>query len=291
MRYLQWVQRGLFVLGIFFLAGVTARLIGSFIKPSVIPSSPRLAGPASKPVPREDYDAILRRNMFNVENTIPPPFDQGQLDCFSQARLSNANLQLLGTIVMTDDKYSVALLQEEGNPVKTAVKKDELFSNDKFQALKVERNRFCFQVRTTQDLEYIEVPNSGAGVGGPTLQAGSPTDGITPVSENQFVVNQGFLEKNLLNLNEILQTARAVPYVEPGSGRFRGFLIQSIDPSSPFAKLGIRQGDVLTAVNDIVLDNMGKGLEAFQKLRNSPTVSLQMLRGGQQTNMTYDVKP
>ena len=164
------------------------------------------------------------------------------------------------------------------------------FFSDRYQAMKVERFRPCFQVRSTGEMEYVEIPSSGeGGLAGPSLT--TSTEGITPVSENQFVVNQGFLEKNLLNLNEILQTARAVPYVDPTSGKFRGFLIQSIDPSSPFTKLGVRQGDVLTAVNDIVLDNAGKGLEAFQKLRNSPRVSLQVLRGGQPTTMSYDVQP
>jgi general secretion pathway protein C len=127
------------------------------------------------------------------------------------------------------------------------------------------------------------------GLSGPSLHSG--TEGITAVSENQFVVNQGFLEKNLLNLNEILQTARAIPYVDHTSGKFRGFLIQSIENTSPFKKLGVNQGDVLTAVNEIVLDNAGKGLEAFQKLRNSPKVTLQVLRGGQPYTMSYDIKP
>jgi type II secretory pathway component PulC len=292
-RYLTWAKRGLIVLGLFFLAGVAARLIGSFIKPVVLPPSNRITGPVGRPAPKEDYDEILRRNMFNVEGTIPDPFDQGQLDCFSQARATSAPIQLLGTIVMSDDKYSVALVQEEGSPLKVGVKKDESFGQDKYQAMKIERNKLCFQVRSTQEFEYVEIPGGGNDLSmhGPSLTSGAPTDGITPVSENQFVVNQAFLEKNLLNLNEILQTARATPYVDPSSGKFRGFLIQSIDPNSPFRKLGVNQGDVLTAVNDIVLDNAGKGLEAFQKLRNSPKVSLQVLRGGQPYSMSYDIKP
>jgi general secretion pathway protein C len=289
-RYLAWAKRGLFVLGLFFLSGVAARLLGSFIKPAVLPPSNRVAGAVGRPAPKEDYDEILRRNMFNVEGVIPDPFDQGQLDCFTQARQTTAPIQLLGTIVMSDDKYSVALVQEEGSPLKVGVKKDERFFNEKYTAMKVERNRLCFQVRATQDFEYVEIPTTDLGMSGPTLTTGSPSDGITPVSENQYVVNQAFLEKNLLNLNEILQTARAQPYVD-ASGKFRGFLIQSIDPNSPFKKLGVNQGDVLTAVNDIVLDNAGKGLEAFQKLRNSPKVSLQVLRGGQPFTMSYDIKP
>ncbi len=288
--YLTWAKRALFVLALYFLGGVAARLAGSFIKPTPMPPSQRISGAVGRPSPKEDYDEILRRNMFNVEGTIPDPFDQGQLDCFSQARPTSAPMQLLGTIVMSDDKYSVALVQEEGSQ-KTAVKKDESFFNDKYQAMKIERNRLCFQVRNTQEMEYIEIPTSGQdlALAGPSLHSG--TDGIAAVSENQFVVNQGFLEKNLLNLNEILQTARAIPYVDRSSGKFRGFLIQSIDANSPFKKLGVNQGDVLTAVNDIVLDNAGKGLEAFQKLRNSPKVTLQVLRGGQPHMMSYDIKP
>ncbi len=290
-RYLTWAKWGIVVLAVYFLSGVSARLIGSLFPPTTLPPASRSAGPVHRPTPKEDYDEILRRNMFNVEGTIPDAFDQGQLDCFSQAKISSLPVQLLGTIVMSDEKYSVALVAEDGSPQKVAVKKDEGFLGDKYLALKVERNRLCFQVRSTQELEYIEIPSGGTdlSLSGPSLQGGS--EGITPVSENQFVVNQSFLEKNLLNLNEILQTARAEPYVEPSSGKFRGFLIKSMDPNSPFRKLGVNQGDVLTAVNDIVLDNAGKGLEAFQKLRNSPKVSLQVLRGGQPYSMSYDIKP
>ena len=78
--------------------------------------------------------------------------------------------------------------------------------------------------------------------------------------------------------------------MEPGSGKFRGFLVQSVDPGSPFSALGIRQGDILTGVNDIVLDNAGKGLEAFQRLRNSPKITLDVIRGGSKQTMSYDVK-
>lgn len=290
-RLLAYGKWGLIVLGVYFSASFVARLAGSYVRTSPPPPLARMSGPSSRPLPKGDFDAILRRNMFNVEGTIPEPFDQGQLDCFSQARLSTQTIQILGTIVMSDEKYSVALIQEDGAGQKVAVRKDDIFGGDRFQALKVERNRLCFQVRATQEMEYIELPSTGLEVGlsGPSLSSG--TEGITPVSENQFVVNQSFLEKNLLNLNEILQTARAVPYVDPSTGKFKGFLIQSMDPSSPFKKLGVNQGDILTAVNDIVLDNAGQGLVAFQRLRNSPKVSLQVLRGGQPHSMSYDIKP
>ncbi len=293
-QYSGWIRWGLLILALFLLAEMTSGVIGLFIRPTPQPIARRGGGgqTLAPSVPTEDYDAILRRNMFNVEGKIPDAFDQGQLDCFSQARASTQRLVLLGTIVMNDERHSVALLQDEGNPVKMGVKKDEVFSDGKYQAMKVERKKFCFMVKSTQELEFIEIPedNINLGMNAPSLEGKAVTDGITPVTENDYVVKQNFLEKNLLNLNDILQTARAVPYVEPGTGKFRGFLIQSIEANSPFAALGVRQGDILTGVNDIVLDNAGKGLEAFQRLRNSQKINLKLIRGGSETSLNYDVK-
>jgi general secretion pathway protein C len=282
---------GILIFLVYLLSGLAANTIGLFIRPihSPVPQAKQKQQTA-RTRPSEDYDAILRRNMFNVEGKIPDPFDQGLLDCLSQARPSTQRLLLHGTIVTNDDSHSVALVQEEGNPAKIAVKKDDLFF-DKFTALKVDRKKLCFQVQTTQELEFIEIPEENVGFGLSTaLEGRAKTDGINPISENKFEVSRNYLDKNLMNLNEILQTAKAVPYIEPSTNRFRGFLVQSIDPGSPFASLGVRQGDVLIGVNDIVLDNPGKGLEAFQKLKNSSRVMLRVMRGGQESELSYEVK-
>lgn len=287
-EYAGWIRWGLAILAVFLISEAVSRGLALFIRPSPLPAPARRQEVTRQTQPK-DYDAILRRNMFNVEGKIPDPLEQGQMDCMSQARPTTQRITLLGTLVMGDEKLSVALIQEEGNANKIGVKKDEIFF-EKFQAIKVERKRLCFQVRATQDFEYVEIPEQPGLTMTPSLESRASVDGITPTSETEFEVKQAFLEKNLLNLNDILQTARAVPYVEPGSGKFRGFLIQSIDTSSLFSQLGIRQGDILTGVNEIVLDNAGKGLEAFQKLRNSNKISLEVIRSGQKVTMGYNVK-
>ncbi len=287
-----WIRLGLIVLAVFLLSEVTARVIGLFIRP-VYPNLPQKTAGMASPNNQatEDYDSILRRNIFNVEGKIPDPFDQGLLDCFSQARPSTQRMSLQGTIVMGDEKFSVALVTEEGSSQKIGVKKGETFFG-KYEAMKVERKKLCFQVKATQDMEFIEIPDDSAGLGvsSPSFSGGVPSEGIQPVSDTEYAVKKDFLDKQLLNLNEILQTARAVPYIDQGTGKFRGFLIQSIDSNSPFSQLGIRQGDILTGVNDIVLDNAGKGLEAFQRLRSAPSVDLRVIRGGQETSLNYKVK-
>ncbi len=290
-EYASWMRIGLVVLAVFLLAEVASRLSGLFVRPTYTNLPAKKVTTTSPFKPTEDYDTILSRNMFNVEGKIPEPFDQGLLDCFSQAKMTTQRISLLGTIVMGDESLSVALLQEEGGGPKVGVKKGELFFDGKYEAMKVERKRLCFQVKATQDLEVVEIPEEGGGFGA-TLGGGfgGGGEGITPVSESEFSVKRDYLDKQLLNLNDVLQTAKAVPYVDNSTGKFKGFLIQSIEDTSPFKTLGMRQGDVLSAVNAIQLDNPGKGLEAFQALRGTPEITLKVIRGGQEMTISYKVK-
>lgn len=286
-----WFHWGLIVFAVLLASALSSRIIGLWIRPTYQPIPTKKVTFSKPQTPPEDYSNIEQRNIFDVENKIPDPYDQSQLDCLSQARPSSARISLLGTIVMNDEKLSVALIQEDGRAEKIAVKKDEIFF-DKFQVMKIDRKKLCFQVRATQDFEYVEIPEEG-GLGlssGPVLGNAKVGDGIVPMSENTFTVKQGFLDSQLKDLNTVLQTAKAVPYQDPGTGKMKGFLIQTIEGDSPFAALGIRQGDVLTGVNDIVLDNAGKGLEAFNRLRSANQITLRVIRGGQEQVLSYDVK-
>ncbi len=80
------------------------------------------------------------------------------------------------------------------------------------------------------------------------------------------------------NLGSALQSARAVPYLSQ-EGRFAGFHITRLEPDSLFAKAGIQSGDIIRSVNEVVLDNPGKGLEAFQSLRTSNVAKVVVSRG------------
>lgn len=281
---LNW---GLIILTILLASAASSRIIALFIRPvyTPVPTKKAAAQTAKAANPSEDFSIIEKRNIFDVENRIPDPLDQGLIDCFSQAKASSSGLQLLATIVMGNEALSVALLQDSGSN-KIAVRKDETFL-DRYQALKVDRKKFCFMVKATQEMEYIDIPDEGGDSGGGFAVSGS--GGIQPKSETTFEIKQSYLEGQLKDLNTVLQTAKAVPYSD-SSGRMKGFLMQSIDPDSPFAQLGLRQGDVLSGVNDIVLDNAGKGLEAFQRLRSSSKIELKIVRGGQEMTLSYDVR-
>lgn len=292
-EYSGWIVWGIIVLVVFALAQITTSIIGLYIRPEYPTITKRRNGTTGQNnVSAGDYRSIEDRNIFNVEGNIPEPFETGLLDCLSQAKPTSQQITLLGTIVMNDPKFSTALVQQSSGSEKIAVRKDEWFFDGRYLAMEVARKKLCFQVRATQELEFVEIPEDqgSLGVSSPSFSSTRSSGGIKVVSDNKFELKKNFLEQKLLNLNQILQTARAVPYIEPGTNQFAGFLIQTIDPDSPFAELGIKQGDVLKEVNSIKLDNAGKGLEAFRQLRSASEVKLVIVRSGRQQTLEYDVK-
>lgn len=281
---------GLLVLSVFLASALASRIASLLIKPTYTPIPPKPPMLTQRaPTPTEDLSMIEQRNIFDHENIVPEPFDQGMLDCWSQARPSTQRLNLLGTIVMNDESLSVALVENAGTAQKQAVKKEELFFDNKYQAMKVDRKRFCFQNKSTQEFEYIQIPEEGGMMGAGLSPSGlSVRDGISTTGENRYQIQQGFLESQLNDLSNVLQTAKAVPAIE--GGKMKGFLIQSIEEDSVFASLGLGAGDVLKEVNGIVLDNAGKGLEAFTALKGSKKIELTVTRNGQDQQISYEVK-
>ena len=55
-----------------------------------------------------------------------------------------------------------------------------------------------------------------------------------------------------------------------------------------FAKLGLRPGDIVTAINGTPLNNPSQGARVFSELGNAQSISVTLERGGQQQNLTLD---
>lgn len=283
------IKLGLLLLGVLLASGLASRLASLLVKPTYTPIPPKPMAMLPKQRQEQDLSSIERRNIFDNENFIPEPFESAMLDCWSQARPSRTQINLLGTIVMSDESLSVALIQNPSSNEKVAIKKDELFFGNRFQVMSIDRKRLCFQNKSTQDFEFVEIPEMRGLISNSLSRPNSsPREGISLRGENQYQIKQSFLDSQLGDLQNVLQTAKAIPAIE--DGKMKGFLIQSIDENSVFASLGLGAGDVLKEVNGIVLDNAGKGLEAFSALKGSRKIELRVTRDGQEQVISYEVK-
>jgi general secretion pathway protein C len=112
--------------------------------------------------------------------------------------------------------------------------------------------------------------------------------GITQVSDTQYSVARGLLDKVLSAQAELMRAARVIPYEE--NGRVVGVKVYGIRRAALLGKLGIQNGDVLRTINGFDLSSPDTALEAYTKLREMDHFSIAMVRRGQPRTMEYTVK-
>lgn len=113
---------------------------------------------------------------------------------------------------------------------------------------------------------------------GPTAEPGRcpppPDDPAIPRAEVRAVVDAGPAE--------LLARLRTDPVLDrPGPGaRFVGFRLLALDPDFRCGALGLREGDVVTAVNGFAVERPEALLELLAALESADRITVSLLRGG-----------
>ncbi|MBI3019088.1 MAG: hypothetical protein HYY61_04275, partial [Deltaproteobacteria bacterium] len=242
---------------------------------------------------KEQLNVITKRNIFNPK---APEEDAFITEHAKGAGLDEAGaiptslpLELVGTIILSDPKRSVAAIKDKGMNQTESYQVGDIIVK-KAKVFKVEPYKVYFQNVESGTFEFVEIREESKGLtsatpSGPSVDMGA---GIRQAGEGRFVIDRGALESSLANPNEILTQARAVPNVV--DGKIKGFRIFSIRPGSIYEKLGILSGDVILRVNGIELDSPAKALEFYGAISSASDISLDMDRNGQLISNNYTIK-
>jgi type II secretion system protein C len=86
------------------------------------------------------------------------------------------------------------------------------------------------------------------------------------------------LKDNLVgeNLNKILMQAAAVPHVE--NGRLTGFQLLEIDQGSIFDVAGLKNGDIITHINEQPINDAALTIRALNQLKTASTATFGYIR-------------
>lgn len=300
------IKRYFWVLGavvVMICAVFAAKATGHILEANLLPDAkkgPKITPVARTEAPKEtrtkDGAQLASRNMFcsgctptvaTVTNTDP-----------SQIQLTQLPLSLLATSVSPDDKSSYASV------INTDSQKQGSFSvgdvlpgaNGKIVAIR---------------FKYVDFENGGKierlvlqGATAPTTVAVAETkppvdenkddlqsqidNGIKKTGDNTFEIDKSLIEKVLVNPMAVAKGARVVPAMK--NGKPEGFKLYAIRPTSAFAKLGLSNGDTLTAVNGFELNSADKALEVYTKLRDATSFELEVTRRGKPLTLKYTVR-
>ncbi len=274
-----------------FLGLLSADVITTSVRDYMLPTKAPAPSQTNNFRPQEvppvtEYKIITQKNIFNSDGVIPEPLkgeDQQMQDL--PAELSKLPLGLVGTIVHVDPNKSIASIELKGrNKIDHYIVEDEIEGMAKIT--KVERRKVFFRNLSNNRNEYIEIKEENKVSFG--TKAG-PTAGTGPIQQNgnEYTVDGTFVQKKLLDLPELLQTASG--QFSFTNGRIDGYRILDVEPDSLFTQFGIRPGDLIRSVNGQPLDSPAKAMELFNDLKNSPQIKMSINRGGRDEEFTYNI--
>ncbi len=279
------------------LAYFAADLSVVYLRPKMLPTRPPPSRPSienrAEVKDLSQYSSITRKNIFNEDGKIPPPLTgdggTGEGDLDGDPVLTQLPIKLEGTLVHANPKKSIATIMIQAkNQAQSFMVDDDMENLGKI--IRVERRKVIFRNSSNQRLEFVEIPKDSALVFGSKAPAAPGGDPVTRAGEFDFNVSRAEVEKQLSNLPAVLNQARMVPNIVPGTGgKVEGFRFVSIQPGSVYEKLGFKPMDVIKTVQGEPVNSPTKAMELYNALRTENQIKITINRNGRDESLNYNV--
>jgi len=260
--------------------------------------------PADRPA--ESLAAESWKNMFAPSQGMKLP---SRLPASGKgaATAPRTNFLLIGTIVSDAPSASRAILWADGMKQPKAFReKEEVEPGAVLES--VERDKvWIARGGNREKLDLLPVGTRGRPMvapGTPPVPAVSPagrrrtaespeespsTDiRVTRLSEKSFSVDEAGVAQLTNNFNQFMTQVRMVPYFE--GNKAAGYRLAAVQGGTAFEKLGFQGGDVLQQVNGLDLSSPDKLYTIFQNLKDEKKVTVNILRQGQKSTLTYEIR-
>ena len=98
-----------------------------------------------------------------------------------------------------------------------------------------------------------------------------------------------YREAMINNPQSLMNLVSASPVVDKATGKLKGYKLRPGKDRKLLKKFGLKNGDVVTAVNGVSLDNPIKALEIMRDLSTASSVSLDVERKGQMQSFSFQI--
>jgi type II secretion system protein C len=248
--------------------------------------------------PRTYYDTIVRRDIFSREPAAPTP---------APVRDENLDITLIGTSQLSVGKPFIIVESTDGE--QSLYRQGETIPHVG-RVLSIDRNQAI--VLHNGHRVALKIPNIGEGGTepiplaphkhgsrrpprlpkhrhqrfGPYGALGSNAE-VHQLGPNRYLIPRARLDHDLSNMGSLFTQIRAVPNLQNGSTN--GFRLSQIEPGSIFQQIGLEDGDVVTGAQGQQVTDPMRAMMLVSALRNSPSISLSLIRNGLPIHLYYAV--
>lgn len=232
-------------------------------------------------LPFDHYQSIMGRNLFGSTDAIAQEDKEEDIEALEPTTLK---LALLGT-VSGSSQNTYAVIEE------TNKRKQGLFKvGDSIQDAVIKSiQRGVVVLKVGDKVEKLTMDEAAARSTGPkkgrvSSRPRSPRE-EGPGRTITVRVSRSDVEASLKDINQLLTQARVRPHFK--DGKPDGLAINRIKKGSFFSKLGLRDGDIVQAIDNTSIRSPDDILALYKKLKSGSGVGIQINRKGQQQTINY----
>lgn len=298
-RVAKWALYALLVFIAFSVADLGIIYFREHFLPNQAPPKKTSQSVPNYRVDRNQYNAIINRNLFSSRGEIPDPLrplgDQsaGEDRQSDTPVLSNLPITLIGTLVHSNPNKSVAAVEVKSKNISASYMVGaEIEGLARVEA--IQRGLLYFRNLNNGVLEYVELNSGNNKVSFDqnkpvATTATARSKDIQSLGNNTFKINRSDLDKHLNDLSSLLMQARAVPNRDPNTGEINGYRLVDYQEGSIFSELGIPRGAVIEGANGENVRSVQDAMGMFNKMKTSNTVKLDVIVNGVKQTYTYEI--
>jgi len=234
--------------------------------------------------PLKDFRVVMDRNIFGSEEKAAEGIKPTDIETLEPTSLKVA---LLGTVT-GNPQNAVAVIEE------TDKRKQGLYRvGDSVQDAIVKmilRGKVVLRVGDKDEILTMEESSSKRA--SLEEEASSSRNRRLPTRASQrgasITVRRSDVQDALQNINTLLSQVRIRPHFK--DGKADGLALSNIKGDSIFARLGLRDGDIVQGVNDRPIRSPDDIVSFYNKLTSGSRISLQINRRGQERTINYRIR-
>jgi general secretion pathway protein C len=220
-----------------------------------------------------DIQTVVSAHLFGVAVADPSTQDP------ENAPQSSANLLLAGTIATQNPKHGLAIISDGGGPSKV-YSVGERISGASLHSVYLDHVILDRGGALETLLLPRQLPPSSRGAAVIRRPTGDPRT-VAAVDNIRRMVQQ---DPGILD-----QVMRTVASYDNAAGKLRGFRAYPGRNRAIFSKLGLKAGDLVTAINGTPLDDPQRSQDVFNTIQTSDHVTVTIERGGQKQDITLNI--
>ena len=107
------------------------------------------------------------------------------------------------------------------------------------------------------------------------------------IKNNGATVSRDYLNSYIKDIDKIWKNIE-ISELKNGD-KLDGFKINNINKDSVFAKIGLKEGDIIKMVNNSVLSSYADALKVYGNMENTRYINMQILRNNEVVELNYEI--